>query len=479
MRNDKTWRISRRTMLRGMGVAMGLPLLEAMKPLAALAGPSLPNAPGQSPVRFAALYMPNGVNPYDWTPAGSGSAFELSPILQPLASLQREILVLSGLANRATNTGDGHYVKTAAFLTGTTITKTTGSEICSGGVSVDQVAAKRIGNLTRLPSLELGIEPVTTGVDTNVGYTRLYGSHISWMTPTTPLAKEINPRLAFDRVFRSGAARRHSNPDLDRSVLDLVREDAERLKSRIGRADQEKLGEYFESVRAVERRIEFDARRAAGEYQSDPLVQKEIAALDRRVTDYYQDPGRLSERKVDHTDHVRLMLDIMVLAFWSDSTRIGTFMYASDVTSKNFSFLPGVQGGHHEISHHEEKKEKLAQFTKINTWHIEQYAYMLGKMRSIPEGDGTLLDHSMVLFGCGIRDGNRHVPHNLPIVLAGRGGGSLKTGRHLAYEKDTPLCDLYKSALRHVGAPVERFADSTAELPGLENEAFVPAAKPA
>jgi len=413
--------------------------------------------------------MPNGVNPFAWSPCGVGREFVLSPILEPLANLRSEILIFSELANRATDTGDGHYVKTAAFLTGTTITKTTGSEICSGGVSVDQVAAQRIGNLTRLPSLELGIEPVTTGVDTNVGYTRLYGSHIAWRTPTTPLAKEINPRLAFDRLFRAKAARLSANPEADKSVLDLVQGDAERLKSRIGQADRQKLSEYFDSVRAVEKRIEFDARRKKDEYLDDPAVRDEIASVDRRLVDFYNDPARLSGKKEDHTDHVRLMLDIMVLAFWTDSTRAATFMYASDVTGKNFSFVPGVKGGHHEISHHENKPEKLEQFKRINAWHIEQYAYMLERMRSIREGDGTLLDNSMVLFGSGIRDGNGHVPHNLPIVLGGKGGGALKTGRHLMYTKDTPLCNLYKSVLRHMGTPVDRFADSTGELPGLED----------
>jgi hypothetical protein len=477
--SNKSWRISRRTLLRGMGVAMGLPLLEAMGPLAALAEGDTPNTPGKTPVRMAALYMPNGVNPYAWTPAGTGADFTLSPILEPLASLQKEILILTNLANKATNTGDGHYVKTAAFLTGTTITKTTGSEICSGGTSMDQIAAKKIGNLTPLPSLELGIEPVTTGVDTNVGYTRLYGSHISWMTPTTPLAKEINPRLAFDRVFRPQNANRKASAEADRSVLDLVREDASRLRSRIGKDDQRKLDEYFESVRAVEQRIDFDAKRKSDEYRDDALVRKEIASLDGRITDYYKDPGRLSERKIDHTDHVRLMLDIMVLAFWSDSTRVGTFMYASDVTGKNFSFLPGVKGGHHELSHHEEDKAKLEQYKKINIWHIQQYAYMLERMRSIREGQGTLLDNSMVLLGCGIRDGNHHVPHNLPLVLAGRGGGPVKTGRHLVYEKDTPLCNLYQSMLDCMGTPVSRFSDSTGKLAGLEDATSAGTAKPA
>src|SRR4051812_38197461 len=215
---EKSWQISRRRMLKGMGVVMGLPLLEAMKPLAIFGAPAVAQVAKKFPVRMAFLYMANGVNPNAWAPKGIGSDFELSEALQPLGSLKKEILVLQQLWNAGTNTGDGHYVKTAAWLTGTTITKTTGSNLRSGGVSIDQVAAQRIGNLTRLPSLELGIEPVTTGVDTNVGYTRLYGSHISWSTPTTPIAKEINPRLAFDRLFRSSLKGQGVSAD-DTSVL--------------------------------------------------------------------------------------------------------------------------------------------------------------------------------------------------------------------------------------------------------------------
>ena len=263
-------------MLKGLGVVMGLPLLEAMKPLGLLAGPVAANAPKKFPVRMAFLYMANGVNPHTWAPKGTGSQFELSEAMQPLAAFQKDLLVLQQLWNAGTNTGDGHYVKTAAWLTGTTITKTTGSNLRSGGVSIDQIAAQRIGNLTPLPSLELGIEPVTTGVDTNVGYTRLYGSHISWSTPTTPVAKEIYPRLAFDRLFRSTLKEGHGISTADASVLDAVRGDAKRLQARVGARDREKLDEYFESVRAVERRIEFDAKRRAEEYDGDSLARREI-----------------------------------------------------------------------------------------------------------------------------------------------------------------------------------------------------------
>jgi hypothetical protein len=370
-----------------------------------------------------------------------------------------------------TDTGDGHYVKTAAFLTGTTITRTTGSDLRCGAVSMDQVAAGRIGNLTPLPSLELGIEPVTTGVDTNVGYTRLYGAHISWNTATTPLAKEINPQLAFDRLFRSSSnSAQRAVPD--RSVVDLVMEDAKRLQHRVGKADQQKLNEYLEAVRSVERRIEFDARRKTLEYTEDPLVRVEIEKLGGRIKSFYADPAQASERSGDHSEHVRLMLDIMVLAFWSDSTRISTFMFGNAVSNKNFSFLEGVKGAHHEMSHHENKEDKLEQYKRINTWHVAQTAYMLEKMDSIPEGEGTLLDNSMVLFGAGMRDGNAHNPHDLPVLLAGRAGGTLASGRHLVYPKNTQLCNLYQSMLRRMGTPVERFSDSTGELEGLEDASF-------
>ncbi len=461
----KSWQISRRTMLRGMGVMMGLPLLDAMKPLAAFG--AAPEA--KAPVRMAVLYMPNGVNPNTWLPTGVGSNFQLSPALEPLAKLKDEIVVLTELWNKGTNTGDGHYVKTAAFLTGTTITKTTGSELRCGGISMDQLVARKIGNLTPLPSLELGIDPVITAVDTNVGYTQLYGCHIAWNTPTTPLAKEINPQLAFDRLFRITKDDPQHDPSRDRSVLDLVMDDAKNLSKRIGKADQTKLDEYFESVRAVERRIEFDAKRKADQYNSDPLARKEIDKLGLRIKDYYAaDPGRGSERRGNHhAEHVRLMLDIMVLAFWTDTTRVSTFMFGNAVSGRNFSFLEGVNGGHHQISHHENKPDKLEQYKLINIWHMQQLAYMLEKMQSIKEGESNLLNNSMVLFGAGMRDGNQHNPHNLPLVLAGRAGGTIKTGRHLVYEKNTPLCNLYRSMMTRMGAPMDSFSDSTGELKDL------------
>ena len=455
--------VSRRTMLKGIGATLCLPLLDAMRPLRA--------ATAKAPVRMAVLYMANGVCPGAWVPKGAGREFELSPILEPLAPHKDDILVMRELWNAASDTGDGHYVKTGGFLTGTTITRTTGSDLRSGAVSMDQLAAKRIGHLTPLPSLELGVEPPATGVDTNVGYTQLYGAHISWSTPSTPLTKEINPKAAFDRVFRSKGAGRGAEAAKDRSVIDLVLEGAKRLQQKLGKQDQEKLAEYLDSVRSVEQRIDFDAKRQRETVKSDPLAEKAIAELGARI-DAYGDPARVSERRGNHTEHVRLMLDIMVLAFWSDSTRISTFMFGNAVSGRNFSFLEGVSGAHHEISHHQDGAEKLEAYKRINQWHLAQYAYMIEKMKGIREGEGTLLDNLMLLFGAGMHDGNAHNPHNLPIVLAGRGGGTLATGRALAYEKNTPLTNLYVGMLNRMGTPVDRFSDSSGELPGLGDAEF-------
>ena len=459
----KPVRLSRRAALKGLGVSMALPWLEAM---GSISGESTPEGSGAGkPVRFAALYMANGALMDSWTPKGVGADFELSPTLSPLSGFKGDLLVLSNLWNRAANFGDGHYVKTGAWLTGTAITRTTGSNLCAGNLSVDQAMARKVGNLTPLPSLELGIEPPSTGVDVNVGFTRLYGAHIAYSSPTTPLAKEINPKLAFDRVFRSRTGTRSSRFGDDQSILDLVAEEARRLKKKVGEADRQKLNEYFESVRAVERRIEFDRRRKRDENLEDPLVRAEIDRVGRAV-DLYHDPARVSERRDNHTEQVRLMLDILALAFWTDSTRVGTFMFGNSVSGRNFSFLEAGLGSHHENSHHEGKAEKKARYQRINRWHVEQSAYLLEKLKSYREGDGNVLDNSMILFGAGMSDGNAHSPHNLPLFLAGRGGG-LRPGRHLSFEKDHPMANLHLALLNRMGVPARSWADSTGELAGL------------
>lgn len=476
--------ISRRTVLRGLGAAVALPFLESLAPrgLSALAPAGTAAAAAKPPVRMGILYMANGVNVNQWTPKGRGRDFELSPTLAPLADYKDDLLVFSELWNQAARNGDGHYVKSAGWLTGTTITKTTGKDIRSGAVSMDQLAAQRVGGQTPLPSLELGIEPVQTGVDDNVGYTLLYSSHISWATPTTPVGKEINPRLAFDRLFRTNPRAEGDN----RSVLDLVADQAKAVRSKVGGADQAKLDNYLDSVRSIEKRIDFNSRQRAEQHKMSAEQLTAIEGLERRITEFMDHPDRkklaAGQRGgtpgADHQEHVRLMLDLMVMAFWSDSTRIASFMFGNAVSARNFSFLPGVHGGHHEISHHKNKPESLEQYQKINQWHVEQYAYMLDQLKRIPDGDGkTLLDNSMILFGSCMRDGNAHDPHNLPLVVAGRAGGTLATGRHLVYEKNTPLCNLWTGMLDRVGAPVDRFGDSTEPLRGLDDPDFAGTAK--
>jgi hypothetical protein len=452
----KKWAISRRKFLRGAGAVLALPWMEAMAV-----------ETKKAPVRMACLFMPNGVNPKAWTPSGKGSKFELSPILKPLESVRDDILVLSNLRNRASDTGDGHYVKTSGWLTGTTITKTTGKDLNAGNRSMDQVAAEAIGGQTVMPSLELGIDPVTTGVDTNVNYTRVYGSHIAWSSENTPIPCEINPRLAFDRLFRKKNRTGNQSAD-DKSVLDLVLEDANALRSKVGKVDQQKLDQYLDSVRSVERRIQADEKSLSAGENSDPAAQKALEELNQRINKAFggQDEEKQlgSQPRFDHTEHVRLMMDIMVLAFWTDSTRVSTFMFGNAVSGKNFSFLDGVTGGFHEISHHQNDPKQMEQYKLINTWHMEQYAYMLGRMKGIDEGGSSLLKNSMVLCGSPLRDGNQHEPKNVPTVLAGQGGGTINTGRHLECDSDTPLCNLWVSMLNRMGAPVKKFADSTGDL---------------
>lgn len=439
--------ISRRTLLRGAGAALSLPWLEAMAPLNAQAQ-SLKTAP---PRRLAAMYMPNGVHPGMWTPAGTGRDFQLSPTLEPLQDLKDQLLVLTNLWNQDSKGGDGHYVKISGFLTCTTITKTLGVDISCNGISMDQVAAQKIGNQTPLPSLELAISPVTTGVDSNVGYTRVYGSHIAWSGPHTPLAREINPRLVYERLLRAASPQGDAAKQ-DVALLDQVLDDARELRGELGIADQRRLDEYLSIVRSLEDRLNRAA--APGERPWKPLV-----ALDPE-----NKPAGIPK---EHAEHVKLMLDMIALAFQSDTTRISTFMFGNEVSNQNFAFLDGVKGAHHSLSHHENDADKMRQYHLINRWHVEQYAYLMRKLAAMKEGETSVLHNSIVVFGAGIRDGNSHNPHNLPILVGGRAGGRLATGQHLVYTEDSPMADLYVSLLDAFGTPVDRFADSTGRLRGV------------
>lgn len=444
--------LSRRTLLRGAGAALALPWLEAMMPARLSADEKEGHAPADAPIRMAALFVPNGVRKDMWTPSGEGREFELSDTLQPLHGLKDQLLVLTNLWNQASDVGDGHYVKTSGFLTCTTINKSLGIDLNCNGRSMDQVAADHSGGRTPLPSLELGMDPVSTGVDTNVGYTRVYGSHIAWSGPTSPLARELNPQLVFDRLFRA------ANPQLEASkrdqlLLDRVIGDAKELKQRLGASDRQRIDEYLQSVRSIEKRLQ---NQQSGIAQS----WRPLATLDSSDR-----PG--DGRPEAYVERVRLMLDMIALAFQTDTTRVCTFMFGNAVSGRNFSFLDGVSGGHHDTSHHQNDKDKLRQYQLINRWHVEQYAYLLDKLRGMQEREGTVLDNSMILYGSGLRDGNSHSPHNLPILLGGSGGGRIATGQHLKYGRDTPLANLYAAMLNAFGTGTINFADSTQLLPGV------------
>jgi hypothetical protein len=458
---QRNWRLPRRSFLKGAGAMLSLPLLDAMGKVSAVAAPdALASTKAakhvQAPVRMACVYFPNGVWEKNWFPTKDGADYELPFALEPLARHRDNLLVFSGLDKQHSHRGDGHYAKTANFLTGLPVRKTTGKDISVGGLSIDQLCAQQIGHLTPLPSLELGIDPVISGIDTNVGYTRLYGCYISWRSPNMPLAKEINPRLAYERLYGVMNASQISQADLrkqedNKALLDLVLDDAHALRGRLGRDDQFKLDEYLDAVREVEKRLEFFSKPDPRHWKPETQPGEDIAAPKG-------EPG-------DHQEHCRLMLDMIALAFWTDSTRIGSFMFANDVSGKNFGkLIPGAGGGHHEFSHHQDKTEKYEPYTKINRWHNEQLAYLMDKLAAIKEGERTLLENSMILFGSSMSDGNRHDPANLPILLAGKGGGKLKTGRHIASPKGTPLCNLYVSMLDQMGTPVDSFGDSTGAL---------------
>lgn len=451
------WHISRRRMLKGLGASIALPFLQAMVP----PGMNYYNMP-KKPVRFSCLFMPNGVNKDYWTPERYGSDFDLSLTLRPLANLKSEILVLNELMNKGSifPGADGHYAKDANILTAFPIYKTVGDNLHGGGISFDQLVAQHKGQDTPFDSLQYGMERINAGIDGAVGFTRLYGSTISWKTPTMPCSKEIEPRMAFDRLFRTFLPdTKKKNQTWKQSVLDIVKDDADDLQKILGRADQDKLEEYMESIRAVERRIADEEKIKAFENQVTPEIKKELVHLNMRIEEFNE-----THIGVDITEKTRQMLDIMALAFWSDATRVSTFMFGNSVSNRNFSFLPGVHGSHHQLSHHQNNADQLEEYRIINEWHIEQYAYFMNKLRSIKEGDGNLLDNSIIMFCSGLRDGNSHSPYNLPIVVGGRGGGGLKTGQNLLFKKETPLSNLYLSMAHVMDMPMECFADSTGEL---------------
>jgi hypothetical protein len=444
-----TQRLSRRTVLKGLGVSLGLPWLEAMLPLSAQGSPTVVAAPK----RMAFFYVPNGVNMGEWTPKAEGKLTQLSGVLEPLKNVQDYVQVLSGLTcDKARPNGDGpgdHARAMSAFLTGAQARKTHGADIKSG-ISIDQFAGAKIGTQTRFASLELGCEKGLNAGNCDSGYSCAYSANLSWRSETLPMAKEVNPRAVFERLFGNqvkkesdaGRARR----DLYRaSILDLVADDAKRLHAKLGSNDQRKMDEYMTAVRELETRIT----------KAGPVV--EVGASKMAM------PAGVP---VDYESHIRLLCDVLALAWHADLTRIATFPLANEGSNRPYRHI-GVPDGHHDLSHHGGSREKLEKIKKINRFHMSQFAYFLEKLKGIKEGDGNVLDNAMVLYGSGNGDGNRHNHDELPIVLVGKGGGTLATGRHVRYPRNTPLTNLYLAMLERLGISADHFGDSTGMLGNL------------
>ncbi len=438
--------LHRRLFLRGSGAAIALPFLDAMTP--AFASPA--RLADAAPRRVAFVYVPNGVIQKAWTPATDGSGYEFTRILKALEPHRSDLLVLSGLTHntgRALGDGPGDHARAASsFLTGIHPKKTAGADI-KLGVSVDQVAASAIGGESRFASMELGIEPGRLAGNCDSGYSCAYSNSISWRGERTPNPPEIDPRLVFERMFGDTEAplppaERAKQAARDRSVLDFVLGDASSLRSTLGPTDRRKLDEYFTSVRDVEKRL------AASE------------------ADQVELPAGMAKPQgipANYSAHARLMFDLLTIAFQTNMTRVGTFMMGREGSNLTYPEI-GVGRAHHGMTHHRGDPGKIEDITKVNTHHIDQFAYFVDKLASVSDGEGRLLDNTMVVYGSGIGDGNRHTHHDLPVLLAGGGGGTLHPGRHIRYPAETPMNNLYLALLDRVGVHPEQLGDGTGKL---------------
>jgi hypothetical protein len=451
---DKSLHLPRRSFLRGLGVTMALPFLECMLPgvMKAAAASSI----GGATRRLVFMYLPNGMDMDNWTPTAAGDKFELPSILQPLAPVRQQISVLSGLAHvnaRAMGDGAGDHARASAcFLTGVHPRKTSGADI-QVGISADQMAALQVGKNTRLPSLELSCETSTRQAGAcDSGYACAYQHNLSWRNENTPMPPLGDPRLVFERLFTTSdedpdlAAGRALRESCRGSILDVIREDAKAFQKRLGATDRRKMDEYLTGLRetevAIQQQAKFKAENAA---KPRPAMEKPEGI-----------PG-------DMTEHIRLMYDLLAFALQTDSTRIATMMTLHEGNNRPYPFI-GVTDGHHDLSHHGNSAEKKEKIAKINRFHIEQVAYLLTKLQSMKEGYGTVLDNSMIVVGSALADGNAHAHHDLPVLLCGGGAGTLKPGRHVRYEKETPMTNLYLSLLDRMGVKADRLGDSSGKL---------------
>jgi len=432
--------LSRRTFLRGLGATLALPLLDAMFPaLSAMAATSA------SPVRrLGFVYIPMGANIAEWTPKGIGRITELSPTLASLMPFLDQVTVLTNTELRNAYAPGNHATANAAFLSTAYAKRTEGSDY-ELATTVDQIAARQLGKDTAIPSLELGTEIIAQVGNCDNGLACAYMNNLSWSSPTTPLPTEADPRVVFERLFGDGGSAEERRAELRKngSILDWVTEDMARLQRKLGAGDRTRVNQYLDTIREVERRIQ-----KAEKQSSDGHLPE----LERPVSV----PASWEE-------HVKLMYDLQVLAFQADISRVITFQMAREVSTKTYPQI-GVPEAHHPTSHHTNDPEKLAKLAKINAYHVSMYAYYLDKLKSTPDGDGSLLDHSMILLGSGMGNPDVHDHTNLPMVVAGGGAGKLKGGRHIKYEKPTPLANLHLTLLEKVGIHQESFGDSTGRV---------------
>jgi hypothetical protein len=441
--------VSRRSLLRGMGAALALPMLDAMVPALGAAARVTQKA---TPNRMVFCYVPNGVDMRNWRPEVVGRDYVLPKILQPLAPIQDNLLVFSGLKDHngeALGDGPGDHARAAAsFLTGVHPRKTSGSDI-SVGISVDQVAAQKMASQTRLASLELGIEDGHLAGNCDSGYACAYVNSISWRSPTVPNPPEVNPRSVFELLFGSGEdagdpAARARNNKIDQSILDLVSDDTRTLARDLGPTDRRKLDEYLSAVREVERQVQMAEKQAAENTLAVPTMEK---------------PDGIP---LEYGEHAQLMFNLLTLALQTDTTRVSTFMLAREGSNRGYREI-GVPEGHHGLSHHRNDPVLMDKVAAINRYHMEQFAGFVTKLKNTPDGNGSLLDHTMIVYGSGISDGNKHNHDDLPVLLAG-GGRNFKTGRHVKLNESIPVANLYLSMLDAMNVPTESLGDSQGRL---------------
>ena len=435
--------LARRTFLRGLGASVALPFLDAMVPAFAQAPTAVR--------RLGVVYVPNGMNMNEWRPTKVGAAFDLPSTLKPLAPFQNRLVVLSGMGNPEADPrpGEGlgdHSRAQAVFLTGVHPRKTEGTDI-RASVSADQIIARELGKQTELTSLELGLEAVDLVGGCEDGYACAYSGALAWRSDTMPLPVQAQPRAVFERLFGASdstdRASRLSRIEMERSVLDLVADQLTSLQNKLGASDRSRITEYFESIRDIERRIQ------RAEEQSGRGGFPEI-----------QQPGGVPD---SFEEYAKLMFDLNVLAFQTDLTRVSTFLMGREKSGRTYAEI-GVPDPHHPISHHQNRPEMLEREAKINAFHMRLFAHFLAKLDSIPDGDGTLLDHSLIVHGAGMSNSDIHLHHDLPMLLAGGGAGQVRGGRHVKLSEDTPLANLWLTLIDKMGLPVEKFGDSSGRI---------------